>query len=265
MDSMFRATDTTYDYVIAADKQSLTDNTFIMRDSKHGLNMDLMTYTMYNLANKDPQALLDYTRLAANADYTLQTFFQHFVRNQLSLAQGGLTFQSMNDRGFESLGSRIDENGKPLPEKSWPELNVERNITGTISEKIQILHMNEIATYLTVAILIWLIGTTALVTCLQRRYTALLLRDVQLIADVLVLVAGSDNFLELVARQGVTLKNSKDVKTMLGWFKDRQGEVRWGVEVVGGPNAVEWVDAPKQGFHIPVRSTRRMWLPWRRS
>jgi hypothetical protein len=81
-------------------------------------------------------------------------------------------------------------------------------------------------------------------------------RDVQLIADVLVPVAGSDNLLGLIHARGVALKKADDVKTMLGWFKDRDGEV-------GGRDPVEWVDAPKTGWHVK-HSSNRMWLPWRR-
>jgi hypothetical protein len=90
-----------------------------------------------------------------------------------------------------------------------------------------------------------------------------MMRDVHLIADVLVLVAGSNNLLELVHERGVELKKADDVKTMLGWFKDKHGDVRWGVEVVGGRDAVEWVDASKTGWHVKRSSNRRL-LPWGR-
>ena len=43
--------------------------------------------------------------------------------------------------------------------------------------------MNQIATYLSIAILIWLIGTAAIVTCLQRKYIGSMIRDIELIAD----------------------------------------------------------------------------------
>jgi hypothetical protein len=125
--------------------------------------------------------------------------------------------------------------------------------------------MNTTATYLSTAILIWLIFTTLLVTGLQRRYTRFMNRDVQLIADMLVLIAGSDNLLELMENEGVESKKSDNVRTMLGWFRDRSGEVRWGIEVVGGENAVEWVDAPKVGWHVrDQKGSGTGWLRWRK-
>ncbi|KAF2824341.1 hypothetical protein CC86DRAFT_354293 [Ophiobolus disseminans] len=243
--------------------ENLNENSFNIRDQNNGIAMDLMTYSMYTLADKNPDALLNFTTLAAYADRTFQTFFQHFVNSGLSLSKGGLAYQPINDDSMNSIGRSIDENGTAIAEKRFPVLNSDRTIIASASYRIRVLHMNNVATYLSTAILIWLILTTLIVICLQRKYTKFMNRDVQLIADMLVLVAGSDNFLELVAEKGVDLKKNKDIKTMLGWFRDRDGQVRWGVEVVGGRNAVEWVDAPKQGFHIPGKSSKNV-LAWRR-
>ncbi|KAH4125371.1 hypothetical protein HBH47_061270 [Parastagonospora nodorum] len=233
-------------------------NAFAFRDPNNGINMDLMTYSMYLLAEKDPEALLNYTTLATYADRTFQTFFQHFVNSKLSLDKGGYAYQPISDNSMNSMG-QSPENGAGVA------ANTGRTITASISHRIRVLHMNVIATYLSTAILIWLILTTFVVLCLQRKYTRFMNRDVQLIADMLVLVAGSDNFLELVAEKGVELKKSRDIQTMLGWFKGRDGQVRWGVEVVGGRNAVTWVDAPKQGFHVPVQTSSKLWAwrPWK--
>jgi hypothetical protein len=246
-------------------EEDIGENAFVIRDPNNGISMDLMTYSMYTLANKDPNALLNFTTLAAYADRTFQTFFQHFVNNGLSLSKGGLAYQPINDNSMDNIGRSVNENGTVLEGKKFPVLNTNRTITASVSHRIRVLHMNTTATYLTTAILIWLILTTFIVLLLQRRYTRFMNRDVQLIADMLVLVAGSDNFLDLVAEKGVELKKNKDIKTMLGWFKDRDGQVRWGVEVVGevGGRTVDWVDAPKQGFHVPVPSSRNRLLWWR--
>ena len=246
--------------------EDLNANAFVIRDQNNGISMDMMTYSMYTLAEKNPDALLNFTTLATYADRTFQTFFQHFVNSELSLRKGGLAYQPVNDNSMSSLGRSINENGTAIEEKKFPVLKSKRTITASVSHRIRVLHMNTTATYLSTAILIWLIFTTLIVVCLQRKYTSFMNRDVQLIADMLVLIAGSDNFLELIAEKGVELKKNKDIKTMLGWFKDRDGQVRWGVEVVGGRNAVDWVDAPKQGFHIPDKTASKSmfaWLPWR--
>lgn len=249
--------------------ESVKENAFVFRDVDKGINMDLMTYSMYMLARKDPEALLDYATLAQHADRTFQTFFQHFVNSGLSLTKGGYAYQPIDDNSMEALGSSIDEDGNSIPEKNFTRLNTKRTIDASMTQHIRVLHMNTVATYLSTALLIWLIFTTVIVLCVQHRYTRFMHRDVQLIADMLVLVAGSDNLLDLIEEKGVELKRNRDIKTMLGWFKDREGHVRWGVEVVGGRHAVDWVDAPKQGFHVPCktvsskRSKLLAWRPWR--
>ena len=266
MGSMFQAPEPDVDPALRTYWEDITDEAFVIRDEEHGLNMDLMTYSMYTLANKDPEALLNYTTLVEHADRTFQTFFQHFVINGLSLTEGGLAYQQINDKSLEALGSPVAANGSGIPQATYAKLNTNRTVEATISNRIQVLHMNAVATYLSVAILLWLVGTTAVVTCLQRKYTRSMICDVQLIADVLVLIAASDNFLRLVHERGVDLKKDTEVKTMLGWFKDRDGVVRWGVEVVGGRDAVEWVDAPKKGWHVREKSSfsgRK--LPWRKN
>jgi hypothetical protein len=245
-------------------------NAFAFRDENNGISMDLMTYSMYTLAGKDPEALLNFTTLATYADHTFQTFFQHFVNSELSFSKGGFVYQPIGDDSMGAIGRPLGINGTITQEKKVPVLNTSRTVTASISHRIRVLHMNVIATYLSAAILIWLIFTTLIVICLQRKYTSSINRDVQLIADMLILIAGSDNFLELVAEKGVELKKNRDIKTMLGWFKDRDGQVRWGVEVVGGRNAVDWVDAPKQGFHVPNKTSSTAfnlfaWRPWTRN
>ncbi|KAH7070940.1 hypothetical protein FB567DRAFT_211696 [Paraphoma chrysanthemicola] len=237
--------------------EETSQNAFVFRDAKNGINLDLMTYSMFTLAGQDPEALLNFTTLATTADQTFQTFFQQFVNSELSLSKGGYAYQPIGDNTMESLGPSIDANGTLIAEKRFPVLNTNRTITASVSHRIRVLHMNTTATYLSTAILIWLIFTTITVLCLQRKYTSFMHRDVQLIADMLVLVAGSDNFLALVADKGVHLKRNRDIKTMLGWFRDTDGHIRWGVEVIGGPNAVDWVDAPKTGFHVSSPKTSR--------
>jgi len=264
MGSMFKAADPNLGPEGTLFMESLRDNAFIMRDAETGMNMDLMTYSMYSLANKDPQALLDYATLVTHANHTFQTFFQHFISNGLSLEQGGWGYQKIGDNSTHALGEPVTLDGRVLPRRKYASLHTNRTVEALVSHRTQVLHMNAIATYLSVAIIIWLIGTTAVVSSLQRRCTSPLLRDVQLIADVLVLVAGSDHLSRLVEERGVALKNANDVKTMLGWFKDRNGEVRWGIEVVGGRDAAEWVDAPKTGWHAQDGS-RRGWIPWRKA
>lgn len=257
MDAMFKASDPSVDSKTRTYWEPSSDNAFVMRDRQHGLNMDLMTYSMFTLANKDPEALLNYSTLVGHANRTFQTFFQHFVNNGLSLTDGGLAFQSISDRRYESLGRPVHFNGTALPARRYAELNTNRTSEAWISIRVKALHMNAIATYLSVAILIWLVATTVVMACLQRRYTSSMVRDVHLIADVLVLIAGSENLLQLVHERDVSLERDEGIKTMLGWFKSKDDEIRWGVEIVGERSTVEWVDAPKQGWHVENKHTAK--------
>lgn len=70
-------------------------------------------------------------------------------------------------------------------------------------------------------------------------------RHVECLADVLLMVAGSDGLLQLVHERGVEGLKKSDVITRLGWFRDRRGIVRWGIEIVDA-EGVEWIDGPEE-------------------
>ncbi|KAH7119731.1 hypothetical protein B0J11DRAFT_68808 [Dendryphion nanum] len=220
-------------------------DTFTVREPERGLNMDIMTYSMSTIAGSDMDALSNYTTLVNAANRTFQTYFQHFVHNKLSLSDDGwTTYQRIDERLPNDLSQPITTNGTRIPQRTFPNLSTSPEVVATVSNRTQLLHMNAVATYISVAILIWLIGTSLVVAVLQRRYTRYMIRNVESIADILVLIAGSENFLRLVQERGVSLKRDRNIMTRLGWFKGRDGEVRWGVEVVGGPDPVEWVSKP---------------------
>lgn len=226
--------------------QHHSDNAFDIRETNQGENMDLMTYSMYSLVKKDADALLNYTTLVTSANQTFQTFFRHFVNSKLSTSKGNWAYQEIGDQAFEKLSKPVIWDGMP-PIKQYSASETNRTVVVSVTNRVQVLHMNAAATYLSAAIVIWLIATATMITCIQRKYTSSMLRNVELLADVLVLVAGSENLLALVQEKGVELKRDGEIKTKLGWFKGSDGEVRWGVEVVGGRNPVQWVDAPKSG------------------
>lgn len=244
-DTLFRAADS--EGGITRDYERTQYNAFNFRDQENGLNFDLMTYSMYVMAGKDPQALLNYTMLVTTANRTLQTFFQQFVQAGVNITSGGYAFQAINDETMTSIGRAVDLKGNAISQPVYPALNADPRGVATVTNRIQILYLNPIATFLSIGILIWLIGTAIVIICVQRRYTRSMMRNVELISDVMVLVAGSENFLNMVQKRGMALKKDKNICTKLGWFKGRDGQVRWGMEVVGGRNPVEWVDAPKSG------------------
>lgn len=91
--------------------------------------------------------------------------------------------------------------------------------------------MNAVAVWLSLSLLMWLTITAMVVAALQRWYFGDLRRNVQSIADVMVLIAGSDRLLSLVQEIGVEELMKSDVKTRLGWFLGSDGRLRWGIEV----------------------------------
>ena len=92
--------------------------------------------------------------------------------------------------------------------------------------------MSAVAVWLCIVILAWLIVTTIAILVLKNRYFSPLLRGVDTIADVTMMVAGSERYLELARREGASgLRAKKTFRTRLGWFRTARGEVRWGIEL----------------------------------
>lgn len=60
----------TRDAGVAVRSERLNDNAYGFRNSEKGINTDLMTNTMFALAEEDPEALLNYQTLADLADRT---------------------------------------------------------------------------------------------------------------------------------------------------------------------------------------------------
>ncbi|KAF2828273.1 hypothetical protein CC86DRAFT_405278 [Ophiobolus disseminans] len=231
------------------DEASIKDETFKIRDNSSGLNMDLMSYAMYTLADKDPDALLNATTMLRLANKVIQTYFQHFVSTNTA---PNSTFGAYQPIGAEVNpvllnASMMYDKMKWKPQTSYPQLNTSRTANGTVSTRIELLQMNAAATWISVVGLTWLLCTTVALLALQKRYLDPLLRDVETIADVFVLVAGSENFMKLIRETDPRyLVRNKQICTKLGWFRARDGHVRWGIEVVGdvGAGAVEWLDGP---------------------
>jgi hypothetical protein len=235
------------------ENEFVVEDTFKIRDSVQGLNLDLMSYAMYKLANQDPKALLNSTIMLQHAQTTFSTFFQHFASvNARPDAPFG-AYQNIGDNSLDeelayNFSYRFPRHYDPyVPENVYRKLNTSRVVNGTVSTRIEFLRMNNVATWLSVVSLGWLICTSIIVIAVQRSFLSFLLRDIESLADVLVLVAGSENLLKLVRENDIkALTKNPKTMTKLGWFRGKDGKIRWGVEVVGdvGLDAVEWVDGP---------------------
>jgi hypothetical protein len=204
--------------------EDLSSERFSVRDSDRGLNMDFMSYSNFYLANKDPDALLDPDVLFRHSEKTFQTFFKHFV------AKGAWP------KGDGEGGMMAYE----------PFMLNDDQLNGTISERIELLAMNETATWLSLGILFFLIIIlVVLIVSLQIVYPSTSMqRPVECLADVLSMVAGSDTLVRLAHERGEEGLEKSGVMTRLGWFRDRRGVVRWGIEVVDA-EGIEWLDGPE--------------------
>ncbi|KAF2189585.1 hypothetical protein K469DRAFT_747636 [Zopfia rhizophila CBS 207.26] len=239
--------------------QDLNDRVFNIKDTKLGLNLDFMSYASYCKANKTPEALLDPSTFFSLTQQTFQTFFQHFVSSNLTLENGGWAYQPINAT-LEGLGVPValnkawnnqstwdDQNQTFINslQKEYPVLHTNRTANATLSTRIEVLRMSALATWLSFGILIFLIITTIVIAVTQRTYLKPMIRNMECIADVLVLIAGSERLLEAVRERGVDRLMKDDILTKLGWFVGSDGRVRWGIEIVeDGPEGVTWVDGP---------------------
>lgn len=120
-------------------------------------------------------------------------------------------------------------------------------MNGTFLERVQILAMNGTATWACVTILITLmIILGILIMSLQVVYPSSSLQcRIECLADVLAMVAGSDALISMIQERGVEGFTKSGRMTRLGWFEDRRGHIRWGVELVDA-EGVKWVDKPDE-------------------
>lgn len=239
--------------------EDLNDNTYNVRDEMNGLNMDFMTYSMYTMAGKDPTRLLDPDTFTALAEKTYTTFFQHFVSSNISLETGGWAYQNINASLPQDLAPEVDMIANYMPgttaseqqDTLRPISHTNRTVTAHVSQRVELLQMNAVAVWLSIAIMGWLILTTITVAVLQRRYFGRLVRNVECMGDILVLIAGSVNFLQFVREieSGQLVSGAyEELRTRLGWFVDVDGGLRWGIEMeesFGDGSGVHWVSDPE--------------------
>jgi hypothetical protein len=239
--------------------EDLDDNTYNIRDEINGLNMDFMTYAMYSMAGKNPKTLLNMTTYQRLAEKTFTTFFQHYVSNNVSLDTGGWGYQKINASLPASLGPVLERENGYLPSTKaaayqnvmHPISHTNRTVAAHVTQRVELLQMNAVAVWLSIGILGWLIITTAVVAVLQKQYFGSLVRNVESLGDVLVLIAGSSNLLQVVREiQAGRLRpdDYEHLRTRLGWFEDEDGGLRWGIEMeesfAEGPG-VDWVSVPQ--------------------
>lgn len=202
--------------------ENLGAERFALRDTDKGTNMDYMSYANFVLADKNATALLNTTILRQHSERTFQTFFKHFATT-----------------ANWTYGGPYADSQAVYEESSFDRTTGKFN--GTVTERIEVLHMSKVATWLSVIILLLLMAILAvLIVGLRVVYPSTsMLRNVECLADVLAMVAGSDELVKLIDEIGIEGMKKAEVTTKLGWFRDKRGVTRWGVEVVN--KNVEWI------------------------
>ncbi|KAF2122407.1 hypothetical protein BDV96DRAFT_594294 [Lophiotrema nucula] len=238
------------DLLMGRVQDGVFDDTFVVRDQVNGLNLDFPSYAMYNLVNRDPTALLDQETLLNLTQRTFSTYFQHFVSTGWDVQNGGFAYQRIGEKLDSRAEAPWQYTGPAI--KPYPELNTNRTAVARVSNRIEVLKMNAVATWLSIGILIWLALTTLIIAALQRTYLSSVIRNFESPADLLVAIASSENLLNLVQQHDLRkfdgLRKSRDVEARLGWFRDSTGSKKWGVEIVGsvgGAEEVQWIDWPE--------------------
>lgn len=222
--------------------ERLDDNTYNIRDRARGLNMDFMTYSMYMMANEDPGAILEPKTLETLAQKTFTTFFQHYVSNNLSTTAGGWAYQPINASLPPDLAPAVNQTMPPnrfnqlVPQQDilHPTSHTNRTVETTLSRRVEMLHMNRPAVWISISILAWLLLTTMVVAVLQKQYFGSLIRNVECLGDVLILISKSDRLMQIVWEMQTGRLEQCDLRrfrTRLGWFVDGAGERRWGIEM----------------------------------
>ncbi|KAB2572605.1 hypothetical protein DBV05_g8761 [Lasiodiplodia theobromae] len=151
-------------------REDLGDQTYNIRDRTQVINTDFMTYAMYAMSNKDPQRLLDPDTHRALAERTFATFFQHFVSSNVSLDTGSWAYQPINaSLPSDMLCNFTDPSRNASYERALhPNSSTPRQAVVQVSTPVDLLEMNTVAVALSVAILIWLVIITAVVSSVQR-------------------------------------------------------------------------------------------------
>ncbi|KAF2728918.1 hypothetical protein EJ04DRAFT_556442 [Polyplosphaeria fusca] len=221
---------------------------YYIRDLENHLDMDLMTYCMYTLANKSVNILLEEDEFGNLVNRVFQTLFQHFVTSNTSFTSPSWAYQPIGMQP-EKLGHRLFYNrsdgylqtAEPI---TYPNLGTNGTVEVIVEHEVEVLKMNAVATYLTLSILALLLLIIAFIGFSMSTYLQPLQRDVNCLADVMLLLVGSERFLQLIQERGIEDRN---VLIRLGWFKTEEGDVRWGIELMedNSPSAVQWLAGPE--------------------
>ena len=216
--------------------EDLSDTNFNFRLRDQGLNVDLMSYSMYSLAGGDLDILTNPTQMATLGNKVFSTFFQHFV--SYNTTNGGWAYQRINSTLPSNLGT--------IEGSSYQDTNTtltplsDMTTTAHIDIAVEVLQMSPVAVYISLVILFILACITVFIYAAGYQHFKNLRHDFDDLASVIAVVYGSEKLREWVRENpdvGMRVgKQKKEYgpKVRLGVFNGADGEERWGVELVDG-------------------------------
>ena len=214
--------------------EDLSDTNFNFRLRDQGLNVDLMSYTMYSLAGGDLNTLTNPTQMQALGTKVFSTFFQHFV--SYNTTNGGWAYQRINATLPSNLG--------PITGSTYQDTNTtltplsDMTTTAHIDIAVEVLQMSPVAVYISLAILFVLACITIFIYVAGHEHFKNLRHGFDDLASVIAVVYASEGLRQWVRENpdvGAWVGKKAEEggpRVSLGVFRGADGQEKWGVEIV---------------------------------
>jgi hypothetical protein len=196
-----------------------------------------MSYAAYVAAGEDPKVLLNRTFLLEQTQRIFTRFFQHYVSSEINHVNGSWAYQpigaTLNDIG-PVANAYVSQQDFKSP-TGYRQLNTNHTATAILSTHVEILEMDPAATWLSIAILIYLCLVTLVLAATQRYYVGSLGIKVKCIADILALITRSEELMRLIREEGVDALKKLDIYVKLNPFRGKDGRVYYAIEILDPP------------------------------
>jgi hypothetical protein len=220
--------------------EDLDDKNFNFRRPEQGLNTDLMSYSMYQLAGGDLDRLMDPVQMTELGQRVFTTFFQHFVSSNRS-ASGGWAFQEVGATLPPDLGPVLNastDSGLAEYQTQNSTLTSDTTAPVHVDISVEILKMAPVAVYLSLAILLILAVITIVISLLAYPHFKLLQHNFEDLGSIISVVHASEKLQSWVqahpdpAQWSTKVDNGQTPYVRLGPFVGRGGTETWGIEIV---------------------------------
>jgi hypothetical protein len=178
-----------------------------------------MSYVSYKRSRQsNPEALIDQETLFKQSKATFSLFFKHFVNSGISSDTGGWASQKFGSRlvvepHMEAYYTTTIQDAINIPLRSHsflpngdvapqfedvPPHGINQNGTATLTTSVETLSLNKKAFWVATGVLVSLTCIIIIFISLNQSYSGLIIRNVECIADIIVLIAASERLLALV-------------------------------------------------------------------